>query len=424
MKLGTFLMFKLNLYNFTTKTKEHFAPHLDQKINIYVCGPTVYSDLHIGNYRALIMFDVLIRLLKFKQHQVNYIVNITDIDDKIIAAALEQNVPETTITDKYANLFVQQFSQLNLQPANHFPRVTNYIPQIKKFIDQLITKKQAYISHGNIYFDTSAYTSYGQHSNRKLDQNIAQNNKGSEKKNSNDFALWKNTTSGVKWPSKHGEGRPGWHTECAVLAHEFSTKMPLDIHGGGVDLIFPHHENEIAQYQACNQQQFSKMWMYVGHVSLADVKMSKSLKNTILLKDFLIQWSANNLRYIYLNTSYLKPLDVQEDLFYQTSKLLNKYQRCFNLMNSLYPEIFNLGKTKSLSNIYQENKNNQSLNLFLKYLHDNLNTANCLTMIHQIYKNLNKLLQQDIALHSAQYQLLCETWFSLCFMWRLLGFMI
>ena len=321
----------LKIFNTLNSKKEIFIPIDKNHIKIYACGPTVYNFAHIGNARMAVVFDTFVRTLRVIYPKVTYVSNITDIDDKIIEAAKEQNAEITEITEQYTEIYNEDMSMLNVLKPDIQPKATEYIPEMIELIKDLISKEFAYEKDGHVLFHVPSYSMYGELSNRNREEQIA----GSRvevapfKKDPSDFVLWKpsnNTQPG--WDSPWGFGRPGWHTECSAMS-EKTLGLPFDIHGGGRDLIFPHHENEIAQ-SCCSSanidepDSYAKYWMHNGFVTIDGEKMSKSLGNIILVNDLIQDHHGEVIRLALLSTHYRKGLDWNEKIIHQAKKLLNK----------------------------------------------------------------------------------------------------
>ena len=323
-------MDEIYLYDSLSNKKRKFEPIDQNHIRIYACGPTVYNYAHIGNARMAVVFDSFVRLLRNKYPNVTYVSNITDIDDKIIEAANESNIPINELTKKYTDIYNADMSLLNVLHPDIQPKATEYVEDMVKFIEKLIQKDKAYEKDGHVFFHVPSYEAYGKLSNRDIDQQLA----GSRvqvsdiKKNQQDFVLWKpSSKSQPGWESPWGIGRPGWHTECCVMS-EVNLKIPFDIHGGGQDLLFPHHENEIAQSCASansdNPEDYAKYWIHNGFVTIDGEKMSKSLNNIILLNDLLKEHDGETIRLALLSSHYRKSLDWNENVIKQSKVLLDK----------------------------------------------------------------------------------------------------
>ena len=324
-------MQSIKIFNTLSGKKEEFNPLDPNHIKIYACGPTVYNYAHIGNARMAVVFDTLVRVLRYKYPKVTYVSNITDIDDKIIDAAYEQQVPIKEITEKYTSIYNNDMSQLAVNIPDIQPKATEYISEMIDLIENLINKDHAYEKEGHVLFHVPSYDNYGMLSNRNRDEQIA----GSRveiapfKKDPADFVLWKPSSgSQPGWDSPWGFGRPGWHTECSAMS-EKTLGLPFDIHGGGRDLTFPHHENEIAQ-SCCSTANISKpnsyanYWMHNGFVTINGEKMSKSLGNIILVKDLANEYHGEVIRLALISSHYRQGLDWNEKIIHQSKKLLDK----------------------------------------------------------------------------------------------------
>ena len=365
---------KQYLYNSLTGKKEEFSPIDESNIRMYVCGPTVYNYVHIGNARPAVVFDTLVRVLRANYEKVTYVSNITDIDDKIIDAAAVQKVPISEITQKYTDIYNQNMEVLGVQAPDIQPKATEYLPEMIELIEQLIEKGFAYEKDGHVMFHVLAYEKYGALSKRNRDEQIA----GSRveiapyKKDPADFILWKPSDSEQPgWDSPWGFGRPGWHTECSAMT-EKNLGLPFDIHGGGRDLIFPHHENEIAQ-SCCasgdvnNPQSFSKYWIHNGFVTVEGEKMSKSIGNVILVKDLINQYDGEVIRLALLSSHYRQSFDWNAKIIHQAQVLLDK----------LY---------KALLDLSDENVETKTNEEFLNFLNDDLNTPGAITFLNKKLK--------------------------------------
>ena len=321
----------IKIFNTLSGKKEEFSPLDPNHIKIYACGPTVYNYAHIGNARMAVVFDTLVRVLRYKYPKVTYVSNITDIDDKIIDAANEQQVPIKEITEKYTSIYNDDMSQLAVNIPDIQPKATEYISEMIDLIENLINKDHAYEKEGHVLFHVPSYDNYGMLSNRNRDEQIA----GSRveiapfKKDPADFVLWKPSSgSQPGWDSPWGFGRPGWHLECSAMS-EKTLGLPFDIHSGGMDFVFPHHENEIAQ-SCCSTADISKpnsyanYWMHNGFVTINGEKMSKSLGNIILVKDLANEYHGEVIRLALMSSHYRQGLDWNEKIIHQSKKLLDK----------------------------------------------------------------------------------------------------
>ena len=372
-----------HLFNTLSGKKEILKPSDPQHVKIYACGPTVYNYAHIGNARMAVVFDTFVRTLRFIFPKVTYVSNITDIDDKIIEAAVEQNVEISVITKKFTKIYNEDMAKLNVLAPDVQPKATEYIPEMIDLIKELVEKDFAYEKDGHVLFHVPTYENYGKLSNRIKDEQIA----GSRvdvadfKKDPADFVLWKPST-GVQpgWESPWGIGRPGWHTECSAMS-EKTLGLPLDIHGGGRDLIFPHHENEIAQScctaaENSNPESYAKYWMHNGFVTIDGEKMSKSLGNIILVNELTQKYHGEVIRLALLSTHYRQALDWNDNVIHQARKLLDKL---YSLLNEL--------------NDVKESK--EPDNDLIEILLDDLNTPGLMANINKLLKNAESLKEGD-----------------------------
>ena len=323
----------MKIYNSLTKQKEEFVPIDKEHVRLYFCGPTVYNQLHIGNYRAALVADLLSKTVKGIFPKVSYVSNITDIDDKIIKAATEQGCSITDITQKYYKKFMEDAALLGIAKPDIQPFATDYVDEMIDYIQQLITNGTAYEIDGNVLFDVSKFTNYGCLSDRCIEsQDSGSRIKVEEyKKNPNDFILWKpSSESEPGWDSPWGTGRPGWHLECSVMS-ESSLGVPFDIHGGGNDLKFPHHDNEIAQtcgfHNNSDPTCFAKYWVHNGFLNLADEKMSKSLGNVVYIDDLIKDYKGNEIRLALLSTHYRQPIPWSLNVLNQAVSIAKKIKR-------------------------------------------------------------------------------------------------
>ena len=323
----------MKIYNSLTKQKEEFVPIDKEHVRLYFCGPTVYNQLHIGNYRAALVADLLSKTVKGIFPKVSYVSNITDIDDKIIKAASDQDCSITDITQKYYKKFMEDAALLGIAKPDIQPFATDYVDEMIDYIQQLITNGTAYEINGNVLFDVSKFTNYGCLSDRCIEsQDSGSRIKVEEyKKNPNDFILWKpSSESEPGWDSPWGTGRPGWHLECSVMS-ESSLGVPFDIHGGGNDLKFPHHDNEIAQtcgfHNNSDPTCFAKYWVHNGFLNLADEKMSKSLGNVVYIDDLIKDYKGNEIRLALLSTHYRQPIPWSLNVLNQAVSIAKKIKR-------------------------------------------------------------------------------------------------
>lgn len=320
---------KIQVYNTMSGKKEAFEPLSAGKVNMYVCGITPYDTCHIGHARCYTVFDVIRRYLQYRGYSVNYVQNFTDIDDKIIDRSAKLNIPPGELAEKYIQEFFFFCDKLNIKRADKYPRVTEHIPQIISSIEKLVQNGSAYVSGGNVYFSVRKFSGYGKLSKRNIDELLTgvRVQPEEDKKEPLDFALWKSqrTPQEPAWDSPWGKGRPGWHIECTVMSTCYLADT-LDIHGGGQDLIFPHHENEIAQSESLTGKIFAKYWIHNGFVTVNAEKMSKSLGNFFSVKDILEKYSPVAVRYFLLTQQYRKPIDFSDEKLKQAKSSVERIE--------------------------------------------------------------------------------------------------
>ena len=366
-------------------TLSNLEAELDTKetVRIYLCGVTVYDESHIGHARTIIVFDVLRKYLESKGIEVNFIQNFTDVDDKIINKARLENLSALQVSEKYIQHYFSDFDGLNVKRASNYPKATEHISDIIEFIKKLVKTDSAYVSKNGVYFSVAKFPDYGKLSKKKIDelQSGARIEVDEYKKNPLDFALWKFSEIDPVWDSPWGKGRPGWHIECSTMSIKYLGEN-FDIHGGGRDLIFPHHENEIAQSESFTQKQFAKIWMHVGMVTINGEKMSKSLRNVKSIKHVLDNWGPNIIRLFCLSGHYSKPIDYSEDLLKENLIKWRQVETC-------YFELFHAN---------QENKKNQDLEFVKKAseefdsaLETDFNTHLALSSFFSLVKETNRL---------------------------------
>lgn len=317
----------LKIYNTLTRKKEDFVPLEEGKVKLYACGPTVYNYFHIGNARAFLTFDMVRRYFIYKGFAVTYVQNITDIEDKIIAQAQEEKLPFSEIAAKYTQAFLEDTQRLGIMPPNFQPKASDYVPQMVDFIRLQVEKGFAYESGGDVYFDQSKLPSYGQLSGKKADELKAgaRVEENPNKKHPTDFTLWKAAKPDEpSWESPCGKGRPGWHTECVVMSADL-LGIPFDIHGGGSDLMFPHHENELAQAMAVTGKPLANYWMHNGFLNIEGEKMSKSLKNFYTAREILDVYDAEAIRFFFLSKHYRSPIDFSQELMQESSSAVRNF---------------------------------------------------------------------------------------------------
>lgn len=390
----------IQVYNTLTRQKEVFRPIKEGQVAFYVCGPTVYNYIHIGNARSAVAFDTIRRYFQYRGYQVNYVSNFTDVDDKIIKAAIAEGSTPEAIADKYIAAFKEDTGQLNIQAATVHPRVMENIEEIIVFVQALIEKGHAYESEGDVYFKTESFKDYGHLSDQsledllvgaseRLDQAVAE-----RKANPLDFALWKTAKPGeIAWDSPWGPGRPGWHIECSVMATKYLGDT-IDIHGGGQDLTFPHHENEIAQSEACTGHTFAHYWLHNGFVTIGkqDEKMSKSLGNFVLLRDLLAAYDPMVIRYMLATTHYRRPLRYDEAVITEAQANVNKLREALRRLKHRQEQAS--ANTEGHETWLAEINGIQEQ--FVTAMDDDFNASNGITALFDLVKSLNRYLDLEL----------------------------
>ncbi|MFA7110263.1 MAG: cysteine--tRNA ligase [Bacilli bacterium] len=403
---------EVRIFNSLTDRIETFVPLKPREVSIYVCGPTVYSDPHIGNLRPVVVFDVLRRMFISLGYKVTFVSNFTDVDDKIINRAISEKKSEEEISNHYIQAFRNVAKAVHSLNPDVAPRVTEFIPDIIRYIEELIDKKAAYAVDGDVYFRVSSITNYGELSNINIDDLIsgARIEENSKKESPLDFVLWKKTTIGINWESRWSRGRPGWHTECCVMINSLFPDGKIDIHGGGFDLKFPHHENEIAQSKAHNNNSIANYWMHNGFINFGEDKMSKSLGNVILAKDIIEKYNGNLIRLVLLGTYYRSPLtftfEVMETAKIELEKIENSYRQ--------------LAVSLQLANFDLSEEQETDIPQFMEHLANDLNTPNAITELFAIIKKANGALRQS----SLDYLVLRKLFSSIGAMLNILGILI
>lgn len=380
----------MKVFNTMTRQKEEFIPLEEGKVRLYACGPTVYNFIHIGNARPLCIFDVLRRYLEWRGYEVNFVQNFTDIDDKIIRRANEEGTTFDVVAEKYIEEFKIDAEGLGVRPATTHPKATENIDEIQKIISGLIEKGYAYVSaNGDVYFRTRKDASYGKLSHQPIDdlESGARIAVGEQKEDPLDFALWKAAKPGEPfWPSPWSDGRPGWHIECSAMARRFLGQT-IDIHGGGQDLIFPHHENEIAQSECCNGVPFARYWMHNGYINVDNKKMSKSLNNFFTVRDVANVYGYEPIRFFLISSSYRSPINYSADIIEQGIAALDRLYNCKNALefaakNAVAGEA-DADFVKKLEDRRQQ---------FITAMDDDLNTADGIAALFELVKDINLML--------------------------------
>lgn len=387
----------LTIYNTLTRKKEEFKPLHPGVVNMYVCGPTVYNYIHIGNARSAIAFDTVRRYLEFKGYRVNYVSNFTDVDDKMIKAAAEQGITVPQLADKYIKAFMEDTAAINIKPATLHPRATENITDIIKFVQGLIQKGYAYEKDGDVYYRARKFKHYGQLSGQSIDDlevgasEHVSADEVNKKEDPMDFALWKAAKPGeISWNSPWGHGRPGWHIECSVMSTKYLAKT-IDIHAGGQDLEFPHHENEIAQSEAENGQQFVRYWMHNGFVTIGkdNEKMSKSLHNFITVHDIIKEVDPQVLRFFMATTQYRRPIQYSKDNLTDARNNLNHIQTAYDNLSYREKDATSANDDKVFAKLAAFRDN------FTTAMDDDINVQNGIATVYELVKYANVYAQQE-----------------------------
>ena len=386
----------MKIYNTLTRQKEEFVPVHPGKVGMYGCGPTVYNYIHIGNARPMIIFDTVRRYFEYKGYEVNYVSNFTDVDDKIIKKANEEGVTATEIAERYIKECKQDMEALNIKPATHQPRATEEIGGMIKMIQTLIEKGHAYEVDGTVYFKTRSFKDYGKLSKKNIDDLEAGHREikvtGEEgKKDPLDFVLWKPKKEGeIAWDSPWGEGRPGWHIECSEMSKKYIGDT-IDIHAGGEDLIFPHHENEIAQSEACNDEKFANYWMHNGFLNINNKKMSKSAGNFFTVREIGEKYPLQVIRFFMLSAHYRTPLNFSDTLVESAKTGLDRILTAIDLCREMAAK----EETGSLSDAEKEHfaKVEALVKKFEDAMEDDFNTADAVSAIFEIVRESNSTVK-------------------------------
>lgn len=379
----------MRLFNTLTNKKEEFKPIEEGKVSIYICGPTVYNHAHIGNTRPMIVFDVLRRTFEYLGNDVTFVSNYTDVDDKIIKAAKAEGITEKELTDKYIKAYEDVRAGLNIEDPTYKPRVTETMPEIIDFIQALIDKGYAYEVDGDVYFRVTKVKEYGMLSGIKVEDLIAGASDRTlsvddkKKESTTDFALWKKTNEGIQFDTPWSKGRPGWHTECVVMVNKLFKDGKIDIHGGGQDLKFPHHENEIAQSMAYNGHPIANYWMHNQMINIDGEKMSKSLGNVLWAKDLIVEFGCNVFKWLMLSTHYRNPLNMTDDVIAGVRKEVSKVENATKNA-SLYLQV---------NHVPAHDYKKETVDAMVNALEDDLNTSLALTQVLDQVKVLNQVMR-------------------------------
>lgn len=392
----------MKLYNTLTRKKEEFVPIEEGKVKMYVCGPTVYNYIHIGNARPFIIFDTLRRYLEYRGLEVTYVQNFTDVDDKIIKRGHEEEMTSEEVANKYIDEYFVDADALGIKRANVHPRVTDNIQQIIDFVKELESKGYAYEVNGDVYFDTKKFNGYGKLSRQNQDELEAGSRieVNTQKRHPMDFVLWKSKKEGEPgWSSPWGEGRPGWHIECSVMSNRYLGET-IDIHAGGQDLAFPHHENEIAQSEARSGKTFSNYWVHNGYININNEKMSKSKGNFFTVRDISQKYDLEIVRFFMLSAHYRNPVNFSDEMLSQARSGL---ERLYNAKDKLEFTISNLKESSITENekILSDELNSYK-GKFINAMEDDLNTADAISAIFELSKFINSNVNENSSLEFAK----------------------
>ncbi|WHY77723.1 cysteine--tRNA ligase [Neobacillus sp. WH10] len=386
----------IQIYNTLTRKKEAFIPLEEGKVKMYVCGPTVYNYIHIGNSRPPIVFDTVRRYFEYRGYDVEYVSNFTDVDDKLIRVANQLGTDVPTIADRFINAYFEDVSALGCKKADIHPRVMENMDIIIDFISQLIEKGYAYESEGDVYFRTRSFDEYGKLSHQSIDdlQVGARIEVGDKKQDDLDFALWKAAKEGeIFWESPWGPGRPGWHIECSAMAKKYLGEM-IDIHAGGQDLTFPHHENEIAQSEALSGKTFARYWMHNGYINIDNEKMSKSLGNFVLVHDIIKKHNPQVLRFFMLSVHYRNPINYSEELLESTKAAFERLTTSYQNLKHRKEASTDL----TINNQEWLDKISALQDQFIQAMDDDFNTALAISVLFELSKLSNYyLLEKNTA---------------------------
>ncbi len=385
----------MRIFNTLSRNKEELIPITPGEFKIYACGPTVYNFIHIGNARPLCVFDVMRRYLEYRGNKVNFVQNFTDIDDKIIRRANEEGVTFKDISEKYIEEFWVDAKGMNIREATTHPKATENIGEIIDIVSTLIEKGYAYEANGDVYFSTKKFSEYGKLSHQPLEdlEAGARINVGEVKREPMDFALWKSAKPGEPyWESPWGHGRPGWHIECSAMVRRYLGET-IDIHCGGQDLIFPHHENEIAQSECCNAAPFSRYWMHNGFITVDKVKMSKSLGNFFTVRDVANQYGYEPIRYLMISCQYRSPINYSFDAIEQCKASLERLYTCRNNMDfALQNAVAEAGEKDAEIIAAIDAKKDK----FIEAMEDDLNTGEALGAVFELVREINSNVNDGV----------------------------
>ncbi len=390
----------MKLFNTLTRCKEEFVPLDEKEIKIYACGPTVYNLIHIGNARPLCVFDVLRRYLEYKGYNVRFVQNFTDIDDKIIRRGLEEGLNYAEVSEKYIAEFWKDAKGMNVREATIHPKATENIDQIINIISVLVEKGFAYPSGGDVYFRTKKFKEYGKLSHQPLEdlEAGARIDVSEQKEDPMDFALWKGAKEGEPyWESPWGNGRPGWHIECSAMARRYLGET-IDIHCGGQDLIFPHHENEIAQSECCNGKPFARYWLHNGFINVDNTKMSKSLGNFFTVRDVAEKYGYEPIRFLMISSHYRMPINYSVSIIEQCKSALARFYNCRESLDFAIKNAPDGALDKALKETFDSRRMQ-----FEKALEDDLNTADAIAALFDLTRDINTCIPSSPSRQTLEY---------------------
>lgn len=396
----------MKIYNTLTRKKEEFIPIKEGEVSIYVCGPTVYNFFHIGNARPFVVFDTLRKYMEYRGNKVKFVQNFTDVDDKIINKAREEGSTAPEVSEKYIEEYYKDAAALNVRKADVHPKVSDHIQDIVKFVETLVEKGYAYEADGDVYFSTRKFPEYGKLSKQNIDdlESGARIAVGEVKQDPLDFALWKarKTEDEIAWESPWGMGRPGWHIECSAMSKKHLGET-IDIHAGGQDLQFPHHENEIAQSECCNGSPFAHYWMHNGYITIDNEKMSKSKGNFFTVRDILKEYDGEVIRFFLLSGHYRSPINFSDPLMEQAKNGLGRMENCKENLVYLTTAGADGGMTDSeKEQLAGYDKYRQD---FIRVMEDDLNTADAISAVFELITAINTAVKEGATREFAQKSL-------------------
>lgn len=395
----------MKIYNTLTRKKEEFKPVDENEIKIYVCGPTVYNYFHIGNARPFVVFDTLRRYMEYRGKNVNFVQNFTDVDDKIINRAKEEGIEPGVLSEQYIDEYFKDAQALNVRAATHHPKVTENMTEIINFVKKLEDKGYAYEVDGDVYFDTQAFEGYGKLSGQNLEElnSGARIDVDERKKNPLDFALWKarKNADEIAWESPWGMGRPGWHIECSAMSRKYLDET-IDIHAGGQDLTFPHHENEVAQSEAASGKTFANYWMHNGYITIDNEKMSKSKGNFFTVRDILKEYDGEVIRFFLLAGHYRSPINFSRELMEQAQSGLARMHNAKTTLEHLIATGEGSMSAEEQARFAELEKYRDD---FIKVMDDDLNTADAISVVFQLISDINNIIKNPVSKEFAQKSL-------------------